>query len=347
MYVSSENSERPKEFESPGGPDEPDGPDEPIDEIFPARDLIDSYGTGFTSTRVYRVPGDAAYRWVRSAGPDRAEPVRAPSAAVVRRIRLLPAAGLDLSLPELVGRRLVYPAPGPEALANLLMTRPQQEAYPPARALLRDLGRTLRVLHSIPAPAGADTGHPGTARLSAWLADGFGGRDCERLFTVARKRLGCERWTLLRKWCDELRTTATDSVLLHGKPGTGLVIPSERDDGSGTLLIGEDMAAGPALLDAGSVLGELTELRGVLHSKAGPEEARNWSTLGQSFIEGYGRDRLPPATGRAATLCVLTHLRDYCAYVGWNEWWVPVVLDVVAEECDREGSGTLTWEHLP
>jgi hypothetical protein len=108
------------------------------------------------------------------------------------------------------------------------------------------------------------------------------------------------------------------------------------------LLIGEDMAAGQAALDIGWVLGELAELRGVIRARDSDEAARRWASLGQSFLDGYA-GRIPEQAGAAATLAILTHLRDYCEFVGWNEWWIPLVLDIVAEESDRSGSGNLAW----
>ncbi|WP_405900026.1 hypothetical protein OG242_23405 [Streptomyces sp. NBC_00727] len=311
------------------------------DRFLSGASLVDSYGTGFTSTSVYRLPSGGGFRWVRSAGPERSEPMRPPPAAARRRMRELPAEGMDFSLPESRGHRLVYAANGPESLANILMTQSRDHSYPRARDLLMGLGRNLGELHSISARDVQDQGHPGISRLSGWLGDGSGAGESGRLFTAARKRLGSERWNLIRGWCEEFGMPAHDAVLLHGRPGTGLVVPGTNGSRA-ALLTGEDMATGRPSLDIGWVLGELAELRGVVRDQSGEAAAAEWSTLGRAFADGYGRG-LSAETGRAATLCVLNHVRDYCAYVEWSEWWVPTVLNVIAEECDRGGAGMIEW----
>ncbi|WP_405938966.1 hypothetical protein OG338_22060 [Streptomyces sp. NBC_00726] len=311
------------------------------DRLFPGASPVDSYGTGFTSTAVYRLPAGGGFRWVRSAGPQRSEPVRPPPAVVLGRIRALPAEGMDFALPEARGHRLVHAANGPESLANILMTQSREYSYPRACDLLGRLGKNLGELHSISGRDMQGKGHLGISRLSGWLGDGSGAGESGRLFTAARKRLGSARWDLLRDWCDACAEPSPDDVLLHGKPGTGLVVPG-LNGSRAALLTGEDMAVGRPSLDVGWVLGELAELRGVIRDQAGDAAAAEWSTLGSAFAGGYGR--APTAeTGRVATLCVLNHVRDYCAHVEWSEWWVPTVLNFVADECDRGGSGTLAW----
>ena len=303
--------------------------------------LVDEYGTRFTRTSVRQGPGQPGYRWVRFAGPERTDQMRAPSAEVAASIRRLPAPGLGLALPVQEADRLVYQAKGPESLANLLMREKWTVSYPIARSLLSGLGGRLRELHAISSAGLLEEKHPGILRLSAWLGSGKGGGESGRLFAMAGRRLGPDRLDRLGGWCSFFLSDTPEAVLLHGKPGTGLVVPSASGAG-GVLLIGEDMAAGRASLDIGWVLGELAELRGVIRAKDSDRAAQRWSTLGQSFLDGYV-DRIPEQAGMAATLAVLTHLRDYCEFVGWNEWWIPLILDIVAEECDRSGSGNISW----
>lgn len=309
--------------------------------------LVERYGTGFTETAILRAPDGSGHRWLRSAGPQRADAVRPPSPALAARLREPAGTGLALSLPEAEGPRLVFAADGGESLANLLMTRPRGDSYGPAATLLEELGRTLRTVNSLPAGELVRERHRGMSRLSEWMAgDGKGTDHSVKLHGMARRVLGDERWSLLEHWCHGfLGTGPEDARVLHGKPGTGLVVP-DRADGTGVLLIGEDMAAGPPCLDAGWVLGELAELRGVVLAAAGRRDAEEWSLLGRAFVRGYG-EPLPDGTGPAATLGILTHLRDYCEFVGWDDWWVPTVLGIVRDECDRDGSGTLEWNSVP
>lgn len=235
-------------------------------------------------------------------------------------------------------------------MANILMTRSADAAYPVAEKLLTELARSLAQLHSVPAKGLVSARHPGILRLSQWLADGdkWARADAEehdsgpRLFRLARQRLGRARLARLEEWCLLFLMDATGPVLLHGKPGTGQIIPPVRK-GAPVLLLGEDMAAGPPCLDIGWVFGELAELRGVIRTRFGPGEAARWSALGRAFAKGCERP-LPEQAGRVATLGILTHVRDFCAYVKWDEDWVSTVLNVVADEVDRNGEGNLLWE---
>ncbi|MEU8652760.1 hypothetical protein [Streptomyces sp. NPDC048737] len=309
-------------------------------------ELVAEYGTSFTRTAVHRCPDDEwGWRWVRSAGPSRAAPMRVPPEPAAEAIARLPEGALRFSLPRQVGDTLVHKAGGPLALAKLLMSRHPGEAYPLARSMLRELGAALRRLHAAPAGEAAAASHPGLRRLSRWLA-GEPPADTEQptagqLLQAVVERLGPERRTTLQAWCSTVLEDQAGRVLLHGNPGSGLVVP-DPDGRAGVLLVGEDLAAGPAYVDTGWVLGELAELRGVIRSKGGAAPAAQWSTLGRSFVEGHGGD-LPGEAGIVATLGVLAHIRDYCAFVGWDEWWISVALDIVAEEVDKRGSGMLEW----
>lgn len=308
-------------------------------------ELVAAYGTRFTRTAVHRRPDEeGGWRWIRSGGPSRAAPLRAPSPPVAEAVLRLPEGALRYSLPRQAGDTLVHRAGGPLALAKLLMGRHPREAYPVARFMFRELGVVLRRLHTLPAGEGA-LPHPGLERLSRWLA-GEPPLNAEestagQLRRAAVERLGPERLARLQSWCAMALESRAGRVLLHGNPGSGLVVP-EPGGRSGVLLIGEDLAAGPAYLDTGWVLGELAELRGIIRDKGGPEAAAQWSTLGRAFVEGYGGE-LPGEAGIVAVLGVLAHIRDYCAFVGWDEWWISVVLDLVTEEIDNQGSGMLDW----
>ncbi|CAL9278637.1 hypothetical protein [Streptomyces sp. SudanB91_2054] len=312
-------------------------------------ELVDAYGTRLTRTQVFRRPDGAGYRWVRSGGPDRLTAPSAPSDAVRARIRALPRSPLPFALPQRHGRELHFFADGTESLANILMTRPPEVAYPLAERLLTELARSLARLHSVPAHGLSGDRHPGVLRLSQWLASGTGrswaggcGDDeADRLFPVARRLLGKARLERLEEWCLRFLAESPEAVLLHGKPGTGLIVPPTRA-GMPVLLLGEDMAAGPPCLDVGWVLGELAELRQVIRVRHGTDEAARWSALGRAFVAGCAWP-LPEEAGMAATLGILTHVRDFCAYVRWDEDWVSVVLEAVAEETDRNGQGNLRW----
>ncbi|MGV9248674.1 hypothetical protein [Streptomyces sp. NPDC003710] len=309
-------------------------------------ELVAEYGTRFTRTSIYRRHNDEpGWRWVRSGGPSRAAPMRVPSDPAADAIARLPEGALRFSLPRQVGDTLVHQAGGPLALAKLLMSRHPREAYSLAQPMLRELGAALRRLHAVPEGEAPARLHPGLRRLSRWLA-GEPPADTEeptaqKLFQAAAERLGPERRATLQTWCATALQSRAGRVLLHGNPGSGLVVP-DPDGRAGTLLTGEDLAAGPAYVDTGWVLGELAELRGIIRSKGGAAPAAQWSTLGRSFIEGYGGE-LPHEAGIVATLGVLAHIRDYCAFVGWDEWWISVALDMVAEETDKQGAGMLEW----
>ena len=311
-------------------------------------ELVDEYGTGDTRTAVLRLPDGSGHRWIRSAGPERAKPLRAPSPATAHALRNISDPPLYLALPELRKNQLVYSVDGRESLADILMSQDRDIAYPRAAQLLERLGLTLRSLHTIPGTAAPEGKHPGILRLAAWLTAGTDGRkDSARLFSKARNHLGTQRWDRLVEWCEMfVAPGAAPSVLLHGRPGTGVVVP-DREGASGALLTGEDMATGPPVLDTGWVLGELAEVHGVVRAAAGSAEADRWSPLARSFTRGYGR-ALPAGAGAVATLFMLTHLRDFCEFLGeWDEWRVTVALDLIAEGCETDGAGTLAWAADP
>ncbi|MEV6583659.1 hypothetical protein AB0M92_36575 [Streptomyces sp. NPDC051582] len=318
-------------------------------------ELVDELGTRFTRTSVYRRKAgqsdadDGAYLWVRSAGPARSVQMQVPNRPVECLLRGLPVTALRLSLPRQDGHALVYPAPGPWSLGKLLMQQHPSQSYPRARELLRELGALLRHLHAAPpadvALLAADRrpDRSGVHRLAHWLAGGdtTASEPLRRLAALTRDQLGQGRWGKLRDWCDAALDDRAGRVLLHGNPGTGVLVPGLGDLPC-VLLIGEDVQVGPAALDTGRVLGELTELRGIITRKGGQEAAAQWSRLGRAFLDGY-TDDLSPLAGMVATLTVLAHVRDYCEFAGWDDWWFSVALELVAELLDGNGKDAIDW----
>ncbi|UNO41780.1 hypothetical protein [Streptomyces sp. MST-110588] len=261
-----------------------------------------------------------------------------PSATTLRHLRALPAVGLRLSLPQQEGHRLIYPVGGPDSLATLLMTSPPEDAYAQGRVLLRDLARTLGALHTVPAEGLTRRKYPGLLRLEPWFSRDFRKEGTVRLYTVVRRRLGDTRLRHLRERCRWFLTDTPAPVLLHGRPGTGVVVP-DLTNGSGSLLAGEDMAAGRPCLDIGWVLGELAELRGMVRRRIGAEAAAQWSLITRAFADACDRPALEDAR-EVAVLGMLAHMRDACDYVGWGDEWATLTVDILAEEAERAAQGS-------
>ncbi|WP_349345454.1 hypothetical protein [Streptomyces rapamycinicus] len=107
----------------------------------------------------------------------------------------------------------------------------------------------------------------------------------------------------------------------------------------GALLIGEELARGPAEYDVGWLLGELAELRLLALARTGDDQSVSaCEEAARHLLRGYGGDHLDPVPlGRVAALRVLTHAHDYAAYVAWTAE-LSDYLDVIAALLDAEGA---------
>ena len=148
---------------------------------------------------------------------------------------------------------------------------------------------------------------------------------------VARDRLrtslGAERWDLVRTWCRAARTGTR--VLSHGAPGLGSLVVGGRHTGP-VLLTGEDLSAAHWSFDLGWIVGELVELAWQL----GWDGAR-WQPLLDALFAGYGDD-LGAAWHRCASVRVLLHVHDFCAYTDRTSRALPAYGDFVCFLVDLE-----------
>ncbi|GAA2794046.1 hypothetical protein GCM10010452_22900 [Crossiella cryophila] len=282
------------------------------------------FGTGFQRTRVHP-DGDSAFRWLRTAGPQRPEPLTPVPAQVAA---LLPTdTPAEFATPEFIHSGHSYRASGRSSAADWLFRE-----HPNVPALigsaLHAVGRSLRVLHDSPGAVSATA--PGPARLLRWL-DG----DSE-LRTRAAAVWGTQRLDTVRYWCS---WAARPGTLIHGGVSLASIVPPLTAGRVG-LFSGPELATGPAELDLGWLLGELLELReqerlGVLAGV--PHDCRR---LAEAFLRGYGPDFDAAATCRAAVLRFLTHLHDHAVYVGVNDQ-LPRYLTLAADLIDEEGKRAL------
>ncbi|MES5818204.1 hypothetical protein [Streptomyces sp. RG80] len=316
-------------------------------------DLLMAYGTAFHGTRIHR--RGASYEWVRHPGPLRREPFTPVTPEVRAAVEALRtgAARLTLGTPDGPARR--YPVSGLNPLGTLLLTGPDDETRVAMDRLLHATGRALHTLHTgVPDTDGAARGPAGVGRLAVWLRGGQGPQHAPRLFETVRERLGAERCERVLAWCAETGPDHPDAVFLHGGVSLGALIPDPAPDPdtgpptgaarlgvTGTLLIGEDLARGPAEYDVGWLLGELAEFRLLPQGSPAPDAADRLLESGRRFLTGYGPSRLSlTAVGRVATLRILTHAHDFAAYVGWHDQ-LPVYADLVADLLDSDGAAAL------
>lgn len=173
----------------------------------------------------------------------------------------------------------------------------------------------------------------GPRRLANWLGSGSGPRAAVRLRAALVEAIGARRMALVTDWCGEFGGVRTDgAVLLHGAPGTGVIIPAENTDRT-CLLIGDEPASGCPESDVGWLVGELVEFRdGIRRLPAGTLQALDYDSLIATILCGYPCEIDPAAVGRCAALRVLTHTHDFAAYVGWHpvlSQYLRMVSDIV------------------
>lgn len=298
-----------------------------------AGDVIAEYGTDYVRTRVVEL-GNGGFAWLRSPGAARSAPPPPPTRPVAEAVRSANTRGAAFALPYREDNALCYEVPGPVSAARLV-TSTDSAARELLQAGMRQLGRSLARVHSVPLPEGVTAHPPGLQNLARWLDTGTGPRHASSLHALLRSRLGDQRLFRLRQWC----FPSGEPVLLHGGPGLGRYVVA-ADPADGRLLVEEAMVRGPAICDLGWVLGELTELR--LAAERGLGSARQVDYVGpaRELLVGYGGLVDPEMTGRIAVARICAHTHDFAAYVGWHED-VRSYVDLVAELVDRGGAATL------
>jgi phosphopantothenoylcysteine decarboxylase/phosphopantothenate--cysteine ligase len=262
-------------------------------------------GTALLRTVEVRGPGGIGVRR-RLPGPRAPRPFVPPTPGLHRtlaRIRVPGDARLALARPR--GDARVYYVDGGETVAKALLARgPVPELVEPVRSL----GRLLRAVHAVPAPAElAGERPPGLDRLGDWLSGRHRQAYPAYAEAVVRRRLGPAGWALVRDHYERL--SAEQTGLVHGAAGLGaMIVGSAQGD---VLLTGEDLAVGDWRMDVGWVIGELVELRWQLGGD-GP----SWQRLIQALLDGYGRD-LGTDWPMIAVLRILLHVHDIASYVDW------------------------------
>ncbi|WP_328872388.1 hypothetical protein OHT76_21020 [Streptomyces sp. NBC_00287] len=171
-----------------------------------------------------------------------------------------------------------------------------------------------------------------------------GPRAAAALHSVALRLLGSARWDRVLGWCEELAVGRPGDVFLHGAPSLGSIVVGPEPP-HGWLMIGEELARGPADHDLGWLLGEFVEWRMTLDrpvlAPAAPLDPEVYETTRAALLRGYGPPADPVAAGRSAVLRVFTHAHDFAAYMGWH----PELLEylaAIAELIDDEGARALS-----
>ncbi|QFY06853.1 hypothetical protein GBF35_09240 [Nonomuraea phyllanthi] len=324
--------------------------------------LVDSFGTGFLVTRVFRQGDD--YLWVRTPGPRRGnrftaipEELRDPGLAAGG-VALTPGTPVGDDRHYLVGARF--------SLALLMAAQPAGPHWTELAPLLRGVGELVRRVHDTVSPAPAAEPPRGTERLRRWMATGEGAAPAGDLHRLAVRKLGRERWDRVLGWCDgAVADGSRERVLLLGGVTLGGLVPArtappagtpaaagrlvtgEEPAAGGRLLVGEELAAGPPEYDLGWTLGELFEF-GALHWKAADqgEPAAHCAAAARSLLDGYGREHLDlDLLGQVALLRVLTHAHDFAAYVAWTDQ-LHEYLDLAISMIDTDGTAALPHDTL-
>ncbi|MFF3012838.1 hypothetical protein [Streptomyces sp. NPDC057939] len=279
--------------------------------------VVDAYATGLLSTTVTALP-DGGHLWLRRPGaraPEPFTPLTDRLHGLVERASTAPGTRLVTGTAAPDGAR-TYAAPGPYSVAHLLITGGGPHAVPGGpRALedtLREVGALLAALHAAPVPEEARRPARAAVRLHAWLsgATTAGG-------ATAADLLGGTAVGPLRAWAAEASRPGTDSVLSHGAPSLGSLVPTAADanaDAAAVLLTGEDLCVAPPHVDLGWIAGELAEFRWLSGAGADP---RVWQRPLDALLDGYDGD---PATARdgcvrGAALRVALHAHDTAAYL--------------------------------
>lgn len=256
------------------------------------------FGTGLLRTTVFAA-ADGSFRWRRSPGPLSPAPFELVSAGLAEQLRAacVPG-GARLVLGVAEGESRSYLVWGAESVAKRLLDGVTDAG---SEAPIRAMGRTLRALHACEAPTPGRTAR-GLIRLHTWLTGRAPSVRAAQVASQLRRRLGGDRWDLMRRWCAEV-VADEDMALSHGAAGLGSLIGAD-------LLIGEDVCAAPWYVDLGWVVGELVEFRWQLGG-----DQQSWQRLVDALFDGYGRD-LGADWHRIVTLRILLHVHDIAAYLG-------------------------------
>ncbi|WP_020390830.1 hypothetical protein [Kribbella catacumbae] len=294
-------------------------------------DVVAQMETGRMRTTVLDL-GDGRYEWIRNPGRDCPEPFGIPRTTQSFPRIAVPAA--EIAFAELApADGACYSVRGPKSLAELLIGRPDDRPSWCA-TVLRGVGELLAVLHSLGDPDQVDGHTPiGPRRLRAWLRDGSGPRAASRFHRVVADLAGQQRLDLLTEWCDE-SAARQSAVVLHGRPGSGLVIPASSP-GPAHLLVGDELATGPSAVDLGYFAGELLELRHIV----GQADPAYFEELIRALLDGYGEVDDLQAVGRFAATGIWNHLHDFSAYMGWNDDLqtnIPFLIDTLDTAADGE-----------
>ncbi|WP_066371458.1 phosphotransferase [Herbidospora mongoliensis] len=280
--------------------------------------VVTSFATGFLRTTIVQ-DDDGTYRWIRRPGTDRGGEIPVPHPRLRAAITSVPAGRVALTLPEPAQNDGVTYRTGRYTTVAFLflgMAGATPGLEQTAGDTLAEAGATLARLHSAPLPE-ADLPAPpdGVRRLLAWLDAGRGPRGAARLHRRAVEVLGRARLEKAREWC---AIGGDRRVLLHGAPGSGILLPIGAGH-DGALLIGEDLSAGPPEFDLGWLTGELVEFSHVGRIPGSPFPHVDHDALIHRLLDAYPAPLDRAATGRVAALRFLTHTHDFAAYVGWHE----------------------------
>lgn len=317
--------------------------------------IVRQFETGYQRTLI-TVDADRNHRWTRLPGTDRGSALHGPSPAVAAALAGLAYGGVRVALATgAAGGGVSYPAPGSGTAAGLALSHPEG---PDLDRLAWALTGTGGLLRRIQAAAPADiaaAGPAGPARALAWMRTGGGPRAAAVLHRELRRSLGAARWDELMRWCAALARPSTPppargDVLLHGAAGMGQVVlaeeppdaadePAAPGPASAALLVGEDIARGPADFDLGWLLGELVELRALAAGQGRRPEFPGVARA--AVLAGAGGLTDPVQAGRAAVLRMLVHAHDFAAYVGWHPDLL-VHLRALPDLVDTGGDGVLT-----
>ncbi|ASU82834.1 hypothetical protein CDO52_08605 [Nocardiopsis gilva YIM 90087] len=299
--------------------------------------IVSDYGTRLTRTRIVRTDY-RHFAWLVRNGADHPSGSGVNSLAGVENLGLQGECPTRLVVPREDGGWLRYEAPG-QTPAFYLVFSDDAEARRTLHAAVSGVGQALRALHDSPVNVPVRASPPGIARLEDWLRNkGTAVGDSSRLFTEAVRILGEKRLSVAQGWIGELLANGDGSVLLHGAPSLGCLVPSPVRHKHHVLLTGEELSQGAPELDLGWILGEFAELRMLeAHGRMCLPTAIVAETARQLKV-GYARPIDRRLTGMAATLRVLLHAHDAACYHVWDESLLDYLV-FVAELVDGEGDG--------
>ncbi|MFH8381228.1 hypothetical protein ACH4E7_09810 [Kitasatospora sp. NPDC018058] len=300
--------------------------------------IVRQFETGYQRT-IVTTDAEGNHRWRRWPGQDRTSPATRPSPSVRRSLVGLDISGVRTALPiEGPASGVFYQVPGTQTAAGLALTAPEGDDLDRLATVLTSTARLIRRIQ-LAAPADVVATPPaGPARALAWIRTGRGPRAAADLHRLLQRSMGDRRWREVMRWCEDLTTPAPEDRLLHGAAGLGQVVLA-TGSATAALMIGEDLARGPADFDAGWLLGEILELRMIANAQGRHQVFPNVARA--AFLEGLGRLDDPDRAGRAAIVRMLVHAHDFAAYVGWHRELL-VHVDVLPSLIDAGGSDVLT-----